>query len=130
MAVAIPLAGATMARTLLVYVEDLLSGTQVRDTAQRLGYAASTVASLDHLREQLAVSPHLLLVDVSARPDWPALVEAAHAHGTPVVAFGNHMDLSSRDRALEAGVDGVVANSLVATDLAGVMRKYARGDQG
>lgn len=118
-----------MGRTLLVYAEDLLSGTQVRDTAQQLGYSASTVASLDLLVDRLASSPHLLLVDVTARPDWPAVVAAAREHGTPVVAFGNHMDLASRDRAIEAGVDGVIANSLVATDLGGVLRKYARGEE-
>lgn len=128
MALAIPLSGAHMTRMLLVYADDLLSGTQVRDTAQQLGYSASAVASFDLLIDQLASSPHLLLVDVTARPDWAAVVAAAREHGTPVVAFGNHMDLVSRERAIEAGVDGVIANSLVATDLGGVIRKYSRGE--
>ena len=115
-----------MARTVLVYADDLLSGVQVRDTAQKLGYSAKTAAHLHQLSKELASSPSLLLVDASARPDWDAVVEAAREHGIPVVAFGNHMDLAGRERALAAGVHAVVANSLVATDLAGIIRKYGR----
>ncbi len=117
-----------MVGTILVYADDLLSGVQVRDTAEKLGYSASTVASLEPLIDKLASSPQILLVDFAARPDWPAIVAAAREQGTPLVAFGNHMDLSSREQALSAGVDAVVASSLIATDLRGVIRKYGRGE--
>ncbi len=115
-----------MARTVVVYAADLLSSTQVTDTARQLGYSARTASDPDQLIAELDSSPDLLLVDAAARPDWPAIVAAAKPHGTPVVAFGNHTDLAARERALTAGVNGVVANSLVATDLAGILRKYAR----
>ena len=115
-----------MATTVVVYAEDLLSGLQVRDTAQKLGYSAKTAEALPELIQEIISSPQLLLVDASVQPDWSWVVGAARAHRVPVVAFGNHTDLVGRERALAAGVDAVVANSLVATDLAGIIRRYAR----
>ena len=42
----------------------------------------------------------------------------------PIVAFGPHMDLEARERALAAGCTEFLANSKIATDLAHVVARY------
>lgn len=116
-----------MSSTVLLYAEDLFTAVQIRDTAAKTGDSVTVVQRFEDLLPRLSSRPLLVLIDLAAGgTDWPALGEAAQRSGVPLVAFGNHMDLAGRERALAAGAEAVLANSLVATDLVGVLRKYTR----
>ncbi|MBI2886915.1 MAG: hypothetical protein HYY02_06880 [Chloroflexi bacterium] len=117
-------------KTLLAFIPDLFFAVQVQDTASALGYRVELARDADAFGRELAqgqgLALALVLVDMGApRTDWESLIRQAHAAGVPVVAFGDHTDLAGRRQALEAGAVTVVANSLVATNLARLLRRYA-----
>lgn len=115
-----------MSKRILALIEDLFFAVQVRDTASKLGFRTTVVQQEQEFTEQLASSPDLVLVDTTVGDaDWTKLVRAAKAGRRPVVAFGDHRDLEARERALTAGADTFVANAVVATDLAGLLRRHA-----
>ena len=57
------------------------------------------------------------MVDLTARIDPPALIQAAAAQAIPVFAFGPHLDTEAIRNARAAGADKVVANSGMAAAL-------------
>ena len=79
----------------------------------------------------LEPSPDLILVGMAAtRLPWPDLVRAARERAgqeLPIIAFGPHMDLALRERALEAGASRVLANSALMQALPALLR--GRSDQ-
>jgi DNA-binding response OmpR family regulator len=80
--------------------------------------------------EKLRPPPDLILVGMAAtRLPWPELVRDARARSStrevPILAFGPHMNLELRARALEAGVDRVLANSALMVALPGLLRGEA-----
>jgi predicted metal-dependent hydrolase len=75
--------------------------------------------------------PALVIVELNSRAipwaDWIAALKSSPAtRRTPVVAFGPHTDLDLRARALDAGVDAVVAKSRLVTGLSDLIERYAR----
>jgi len=50
-------------------------------------------------------------------------IRLARAHGVPVLAFGSHMDLEAREKALSAGALRVVANSKFTSDMPGLVQR-------
>jgi DNA-binding response OmpR family regulator len=68
--------------------------------------------------------PALVIVNTATTGiDWEAAIRAAHEKGIPVLAFGSHMDLEARAKALQAGAQKVVANSKFASDMAGLVAR-------
>ena len=66
----------------------------------------------------------LAIVNTATRGvDWEAAIQQARAHGLPVLAFGSHMDLEARAKALQAGAGKVVANSKFASDMPGLINR-------
>ena len=55
--------------------------------------------------------------------DWEGAIRRAREHGLTVLAFGSHMDLEARQKALQAGAQRVVANSKFASDMPGLVHK-------
>lgn len=116
-------------RRVLAIVDDLM-------VRSRIEAAAPAEAELRFVRDAadlddaLATPPSLVLVGLAAtRQDWPALIRRIRAEPraarAPIVAFGPHKDLELRRRALEAGVDRVLANSALMLALPSLLR----GDQ-
>ena len=67
--------------------------------------------------------PALAIVNIATvGVDWETAIRAARASGLPVLAFGSHMDLEARAKALEAGAQRVVANSKFTSDMVGLVR--------
>ena len=69
---------------------------------------------------------NLMVVDLAARADRAdvqASIREAAARGTPVVAFGPHMDADARRMAKEAGASRVLANSNLARDLPAILNE-------
>src|SRR5207247_6240097 len=55
--------------------------------------------------------------------DWETAIRKARTAGLKVLAFGSHMDLESRSKALEAGAQRVVANSKFTSDMPGLVKR-------
>ena len=55
--------------------------------------------------------------------DWETAIRKARTAGLKVLAFGSHMDLEARSKALEAGAQRVVANSKFTSDMPGLVKR-------
>ena len=87
---------------------------------------AQTAPAFDRL---LKGWPALVLVNVGSKTlDWEHLVDHAKNESqwrqVPIVAYGPHVDLELRQRALEAGCDAFVARSAVAGNLPSLLEKW------
>jgi CheY-like chemotaxis protein len=119
-----------VARTIVVLEDDLMFGTAIEDRLRALGYKpvfAKTTPAFDRL---LKGSPALVLLNVgSPILDWEHLVDHAKNESqwrqVPIVAYGPHVDLELRQRALDAGCDAVVARSAIGGNLASLVKKWA-----
>jgi hypothetical protein len=102
---------------LLAIVDDLFVRSRIDAGAGVAGVEVRYVGSFDEILAASTERPvRALLVGMAAtRRAWPAIVKQVRAddstRGLYVLAFGPHKNLELRTRALEAGVDRVVANS-------------------
>ena len=85
----------------------------------------------EFIRRQAEWRPALLLVELSSTTiPWSAWISAAKSSPAtrriPVIGFGPHTDLALRTRALEAGVDLVVAKSRLLSALPELIAQHAR----
>jgi hypothetical protein len=102
--------------TALLFCTDLMFGVQLQNMARASGFKHITV------RPGAPLPPgKVLVVDLAARGDWEEAIREAAARGTPVIAFGPHMDSAARKRAKAAGAGRVLANSNLARDLPGIL---------
>src|SRR5436190_6940757 len=119
---------------IVALVDDLMMASRVETAGRASGWDVAFPATAEAFRAALAETPPaLVLVGMSAtRLPWESLVADIRRDPElaviPVVAFGSHMDLPLRERALAAGCDRVVANSQVATDFPGVLRRMGLPD--
>jgi predicted metal-dependent hydrolase len=110
--------------------DDLLFGTSIETRLRALGYEpafAETAPAVDRL---LKGSPALVLVNIGSNTlDWEHLVDHAKNESqwrhVPILAYGPHVDLELRQRALKAGCDVVVGRSAVASNLPSLVEKWA-----
>jgi predicted metal-dependent hydrolase len=113
-----------------VLEDDLLFGAGVEAKLRALGYEpvfAQTTPGFDRL---LKGFPSLVLVNVgSPTLDWEHMVDHAKNESqwrqVPVLAYGPHVDLELRQRALEAGCEAFVGRSAIARDLPSLVEKWA-----
>jgi len=115
---------------LAALVKDLFFSSKITEATRHLGLVAlienDAAAFEDTIREE---HPGLALIDLGLRGvDWVGTVRHLRADPDfatlPIVAFGSHMDLEARERALAAGCTEFVANSKIATDLAHIVARY------
>lgn len=104
-------------RPVLVVADDLFVRGRIDATARATGHPIRYARSADDFRAALHEDrPRAVLVGLAAtRLPWADLVRELRADpasaGTYVLAFGPHKNLELRARALDAGVDRVLANS-------------------
>ncbi len=111
-----------MTTAILALEKDLFFSVKIRDTLRHYDIDVTTIRTLASLEQGLAVGgeakPALVIVDTASKGvDWEAAIRMVRAHSLPVLAFGSHMDLDARARALQAGAQKVVANSKFAKDM-------------
>ena len=111
----------------LALEKDLFFAVKIRDTLRHYEIEVTTARNLTDFEQRLASNgdqrPVLAIVNISTRGvDWEAAIHAARASDLPVLAFGSHMDLDARARALKAGAAKVVANSKFVSDLPGLVQ--------
>ena len=115
-----------MTTHILALEKDLFFSVKIRDTLQHHDIDVTTVRTLPAFEEKLAVlaKPALAIINTATKGvDWEAAIRAASSQSIHVLAFGSHMDLEARAKALEAGATKVVANSKFTTDMVGLVTR-------
>lgn len=117
-----------MTTHILALEKDLFFAVKIRDTLRHHAIEARTVRNLATFEQGLAITgeekPALVIVNIAIQGvDWETAIRQARTLGYPVLAFGSHMDLDARARALNAGALRVVANSKFASDMPGLVRR-------
>ena len=117
-----------MTTHILALEKDLFFSVKMRDTLRHHGMEVKTVRSLPAFEQGLAATgdEKLALVIVNTATtgvDWEVAIRRARETSLPVLAFGSHMDLEARTKALEAGAQRVVANSKFTSDMPGLVRR-------
>lgn len=113
---------------ILALEKDLFFAVRIRDTLRHYGLEARTVRTLQAFAQGLAAQgeerPALVIVNISSRDlDWEEAIRLACAGGYPLLAFGSHMDLDARARALAAGAQRVVANAKFTSDMPALVKR-------
>ncbi len=108
--------------------KDLFFAVKIRDTLQPQGMRVTIARTLPVFEQHLASEeddrPALVIVNTgTSGVDWVDAIRKARAAGFLVLAFGSHMDLDARAKALEAGAQRVVANSKFASDMVGLVQR-------
>jgi DNA-binding response OmpR family regulator len=102
--------------SILALEKDLFFAVKIQDTLRHHEMDVTIVRTLADFEQKLSSddeqSPALAIIDIATKGvDWEAAIRAARARGLSVLAFGSHMDLEARAKALQAGAQKVVANS-------------------
>ena len=121
-----------MSIPILALEKDLFFSVKMRDTLRHHDMDVTTVRTLSAFEQRLTATgneqPALVIVNTAtASVDWEAAIRAARARGLPVLAFGSHMDLEARAKALQAGAQNVVANSKFTSDMPGLVKRMLSG---
>jgi DNA-binding response OmpR family regulator len=108
--------------------KDLFFAVKIRDTLRHHEMEVTTARTLSAFEQGVAATgderPALAIVNTATKGvDWEAAIRAARASGITVLAFGSHMDLEARAKALQAGAQKVVANSKFASDMPGLVKR-------
>jgi len=113
---------------ILALEKDLFFSVKMRDTLRHHDMEVKTVRTLPAFVQGLAATgdekPALVIVNTATTGvDWETAIRQARTAGLKVLAFGSHMDLEARAKALEAGAERVVANSKFTSDMPGLVRR-------
>ncbi len=113
---------------ILALEKDLFFSVKMRDTLRHYDMEVTTVRTLSAFEQRLSATGNeqlaLVIVNTAmASVDWEAAIRAASVRGLPVLAFGSHMDLEARAKALQAGAQKVVANSKFTSDMPGLVKR-------
>ena len=117
-----------MTRRILALEKDLFFAVKMRDTLRHYDIEVTTVRTLPAFEQHLSAAaeeePELVIVNTATTGvDWAEAIRQARAHSVPVLAFGSHMDLEARAKALKAGALRVVANSKFTSDMPGLVKR-------
>ena len=113
---------------ILALEKDLFFSVKMRDTLRHHGMDVTVVRTLAAFEQRVAAEgdekPALVIVNTAiSGVDWEGAIRRAREHGLTVLAFGSHMNLEARQKALQAGAQRVVANSKFASDMPGLVHK-------
>lgn len=120
---------------ILALEKDLFFSVKMQDTLRHHGMEVKTVRTLPAFEQGVAASgeekPALVIVNTATKGvDWEAAIRQARASGFTVLAFGSHMDLDARAKALQAGAQRVVANSKFTSDMPGLVKRMLNEPNG
>jgi DNA-binding response OmpR family regulator len=120
-----------MVKHILALEKDLFFSVKMRDTLRHHEMEVKIVRTLAAFEQELATGgdekPALVIVNIATQGvDWEAAIRQAQVKGFPVLAFGSHMDLEARAKALQAGARRVVANSKFSSDMPGLVQRMLR----
>ena len=112
----------------LALEKDLFFSVKMRDTLRHYDIEVKTVRNLPAFDESLGAKDDqkfaLAIVNIATiGVDWETAIRKARSAGLQVLAFGSHMDLEARSKALEAGARRVVANSKFTSDMPALVQR-------
>jgi DNA-binding response OmpR family regulator len=113
---------------ILALEKDLFFSVKMRDTLRHYDMEVKTVRSLSAFEESLTAKDEeelaLVIVNIATiGVDWETAIRKARTAGLKVLAFGSHMDLEARSKALESGAQRVVANSKFTSDMPALVQR-------
>ena len=124
-------------RRIVALVEDLFFQEPISSAGRTLGYEVEFVNSAPVVAEYVipylvAQQPALIIVDLNIKAvDWRQWVVIAKTNPAtrriPVLAFGSHTHTDTLEQARAAGCDAVVSNGAFKSNVADMIRTYARG---
>ena len=117
-----------MTTHILALEKDLFFSVKMRDTLRHHDMEVKTVRTLAAFEQGLTITgqekPALVIVNIATTGvDWETAIRQARIADLKVLAFGSHMDLEARAKALEAGAQRVVANSKFTSDMPALVRR-------
>ena len=112
----------------LALEKDLFFSVKMRDTLRHYDVEVKTVRNLPAFDDSLGAKDDqkfaLAIVNIATiGVDWETAIRKARLAGLQVLAFGSHMDLEARSKALEAGARRVVANSKFTSDMPALVQR-------
>ena len=113
---------------MLALEKDLFFSVKMRDTLHYYDIEVKTVRNLSAFEESLEAKDDqkfaLAIINIATiGVDWETAIRQARIAGLKVLAFGSHMDLQARSKALEAGARRVVANSKFTSDMPALVQR-------
>jgi DNA-binding response OmpR family regulator len=117
-----------MTAQILALEKDIFFSVKMRDTLRHYDMEVKTVRTLPAFEESLRAEENkgfaLAIVNTATTGvDWETAIRKARTAGLKVLAFGSHMDLEARSKALDAGAQRVVANSKFTSDMPGLIQR-------
>jgi DNA-binding response OmpR family regulator len=117
-----------MTAHILALEKDIFFSVKMRDTLRHYDMEVKTVRTLPAFEESLSAEDSqgfaLAIVNTAiSGVDWETAIRKARTAGLKVLAFGSHMDLEARSKALDAGAQRVVANSKFTSDMPGLVQR-------
>jgi len=117
-----------MTTHILALEKDLFFSVKMRDTLRHYDIVVKTARNLTAFEESLTAQDEeefaLVIVNIATiGVDWETAIRKARTAGLKVLAFGSHMDLEARSKALEAGAQRVVANSKFTSDMPALVQR-------
>jgi hypothetical protein len=114
--------------TIIALEKDLFFSVKIRDTLRHYDMNTTIVRTLAAFEQEISARdrsiPSLAIINIATKGvDWEAAIKTASVQNLPVLAFGSHMDLDARAKALQAGAQKVVANSKFARDMPGLVQR-------
>lgn len=119
---------------ILALEKDLFFAVKIRDTLRHHNMQVTTARTLAAFEQGLQATgdekPALAIVNIATTGvDWESAIRSARKADYPVLAFGSHMDLDARAKAIEAGAQRVVANSKFTSDMPGLVKRMIAQDE-
>jgi CheY-like chemotaxis protein len=120
---------------IIVLNRDLFFGVKIGNILRGLGYRVTFVPATELFAERLDASgPEAVLgiIDMGAGVEWSAIshLTGGDGPGTPILAFGSHLDVDGRRAAKAAGVTRILSNGDFHRDMVALVERYARKPDG
>ena len=115
-------------KTVLLYSRDLFVTSRVQAVVEKLGGRLVVAESASALAEGLGEAPALAVVEMgkAGDEDWIAAINYARkwTRGTPILAFGPHVDVAAREAARRAQCDYVWSKSRFTAEFPALAARY------
>ena len=115
-------------RYALLLDPDLFFAVKVGAMLKRIGFETTTVRRAAEWAPRVGEGRYSVALVNTAAPGagWREAIAAARAAGLPVIAYGSHVDVETQAEARAAGVNRVIANSKLVTDLPAIVEQTLR----
>ena len=118
---------------ILAVVSDLMFSVQIGDMAKKLGVPVVFASTPESAIAKLSAHPRVVVLDLNLGSGTPMAVLGAirdnpQLVGTTTIGFVPHVRIDLKNQALEAGCGVVLARSVFAEKLPGLLAKALQND--